>query len=95
MGWETLALIALWVATVGQVGFVVVYGAGPWWRDFVGRALFFKSASLALVLAVTLLNWYVTYPGQLAVGAVLMCVVAAAIVYQFGALLWQRLLARR
>ena len=92
MSWEDSGLLALWVATVAQVVFVVVYAsARKFWRHFVGRALFTKSAALALVLGATLFGWYVTpYPYQLQVGVILMWTVAGAIVYQLLALVRQR-----
>lgn len=93
-GWIHVAIGALWVSAVFQTAFILVYGAGPWRYDFIGQALFFKSASLAVVLDVTLLNYYVTYDWQHQVSACLMCTVALAIVYQFAALMVQRHLSR-
>lgn len=90
MNWLNVALAALWVATVGKIVFVVVYTTGPWWRHFVGRALFGESVTLAVTLAVTLVNAYVVYPYQLQVGALLMWSIALAILYQLAALIRQR-----
>lgn len=47
--WTQIPII---LAAPAQVLFVLLYsirrfGAGEWWKDFVGRALFIKSASLA------------------------------------------------
>lgn len=47
--WRTATLGA---AAVGQTLFVVFYLTLPWWRGFLGRALFFKAATLCLVLDV-------------------------------------------
>ena len=42
---------AVLVAAVGQTLFIVIYGfMRAWWHDYVGRALFFKSATLAVFL---------------------------------------------
>lgn len=53
---EVWVLLPLVLAAPPQVVFVLLYGlpwlgAGQWWRDDVGRALFFKSATFALVLS--------------------------------------------
>ena len=81
------ALICLWAAAVGQTLFVLVYGSRPWWRHFVGSALFTKSLSLALTLDVVLLNHYVDYPYERAVWLVLLFVMAVAVWSQFVALM--------
>lgn len=44
---------AVLVAAVGQTLFIVIYGFVRWWKDYVGRALFFKSATLAIFLDTT------------------------------------------
>lgn len=88
-------LAALWVATVFQVLFVALYATRPWWRHFVGRALFTKSLTLSVLLAVTLGNHYLVYRYQLQVSVVLLWLVAAAIVGQTGALVKQIRLDRR
>lgn len=95
MSWGAVAVGALWVATVGQTVFVVVYACRPWWRHFVGRALFTKSVSLAAVLWATLLPRYWDYPFRLQVMAVLTGVVAAAILAQTVALFAQQHIDRR
>lgn len=89
-----IAMLGLWVATVAQIAFVILYATGPWWRHFVGRALFSKSFVLAVTLAVTLVNNYVIYRYQLEVGAFLMWAIALAIVWQLVALIRQRLIDR-
>jgi len=48
-------LVPLLLAAPVQTAFVLLYsikpfGAGEWWKDFVGRALFIKAAALAYVL---------------------------------------------
>lgn len=50
--WTTVPIL---MAAPAQTLFVLLYGvrrfgAGEWWKDFVGRALFVKSVSLAFVL---------------------------------------------
>lgn len=45
--WRTHAITA---AAVGQTVFVLLYLLWPWYRNFLGRSLFFKSLTLMLVL---------------------------------------------
>ena len=47
MSGRTYDLINLWVATVGQVLFVLLWLTQRWWITRVGRALMAKSAVLA------------------------------------------------
>lgn len=42
-GWRSMALLTV---AVGQTLFVSMYAWWPWWKNFLGRALFFKSVSL-------------------------------------------------
>lgn len=44
--WRTLALF---VVAVGQTCFVLLYTTFPWYKSFVGRALFYKALMLALI----------------------------------------------
>jgi hypothetical protein len=94
MTWPDWGLTALWIAAVVQTCFVVTYGLSPWWRHFVGRALFSKSASLAIILWLTVVNHYLTYDYQLQVSVVATWVVTASICFQFAALVAQRRIDR-
>lgn len=85
-GWQRVALAALVIATAAQTLFVLIYGTRPWWRARVGRALFLKSAVLCLLLWLTIVNTFVTYPGEEPVAAIALIATAAAIVYQLVAL---------
>lgn len=95
MSWVRWGLAALWVATIFQTLFVVVYATRPWRRHFVGRALFVKSLALMVTLQVTLANNYLIYPWQLQVSVILLWFVAAAIAFQFAALVAQWRIDRR
>lgn len=94
-GWVDAGLVALWVAAVVQTCFVLIYGVSPWWRHFVGRALFIKSASLAIILWLTVVNHYLVYDYQLQVSVIATWVVALGICFQFAALMAQRRIDRR
>lgn len=86
MSGNTVDLILLWVAAVGQALFVVLWLTQRWWATRVGRALMAKSAALAVILAASL---WVYYRGPLPVwvGRAMFAAVTLAIVTQFLALL--------
>ena len=57
----------LLLAAIPQTLFVLQYairpfGAGQWWRDRVGRALFIKGAALAVVLDMFLIRTVIDRP---------------------------------
>lgn len=102
-------LLPLMLAALPQSAFVLLYsvpafGAGEWWRVYVGRALFFKALTLGLlldVLAVRLLYlmWQAdaltvnVEPPAAAIDlvfAVLYWGIFAAICYQLWALIRER-----
>lgn len=61
---ETAARLAILLSAPGQVIFFTWYAlAAPWWRSWLGRALFTHGLSLALVLSLVdlafLLGWAV------------------------------------
>lgn len=84
--WQRWALVALAFAAVGQASFVVIYARRPWWRHFVGRALLLKSASLLLILWLSLINSFVAYPGQEPIAAGVLWLTGLAIWYQVAAI---------
>lgn len=45
--WRTAAIVGM---AVGQTLFVVLYCTFPWWKTFLGRALFAKALSLMLLV---------------------------------------------
>lgn len=86
-GWQHLGLVAVIVATFAQTLFILIYATRPWWRVRVGRALMLKSASLCVVLWLTLVGTFLTYRDQEQVDALALCLIALAIVYQLVVLL--------
>lgn len=47
--WRTVNIT---IAALGQSLFVVLYSTFPWWRNFLGKALFFKASAFALLVDV-------------------------------------------
>lgn len=45
--WRTLTL---GLAALGQVAFATLYMTFPWWKTFLGRALFYKAVMLAVLV---------------------------------------------
>jgi len=89
-GWLTAYEWALIVAVAGQTVFLVVYGTRPWWKHYVGKALFFKSLALGLALWISLGNVvYPGYPHQIEIAVISIWLVAITIVGQCIALLLQ------
>lgn len=85
---DTYDLLVLWVATVGQTLFVVLWASQRWWSSNIGQALLAKSASLALILAATLwANYYGHLPEWVA--RFLFTIVAAAIVRQLAVMTYE------
>lgn len=93
--WLDLGLVALWVSAIAQVSFVVLYATRKFWRHFVGRALFFKSVSFAVLLVMSLVNRVWQYPHQLEVAVLLLWFIACATCLQLYALIRQMVLDRR
>lgn len=56
----------LGLAVLGQFGFILLYASFPWWRTFLGKALFFKASTLGSICVVALLSRLdlLTYPDQ-------------------------------
>lgn len=59
--WRTVALAG---AAVGQLLFTLLYLTWPWWRRFLGRALFFKATAFTVVLWVALVSRLVDLPEE-------------------------------
>lgn len=80
------------VASLGQTLFVVLYATFPWYRSFLGRALFIKGLTLTLLLDTALAGvlwdwshedvWVVTLYGFMAFG--IWAQLIAFLVHRFG-----------
>lgn len=55
---NTFDLAVLWVATIGQVLFVILWATQRWWSSNVGRALMASAAFLAILLSMSLWGYY-------------------------------------
>lgn len=87
--------IGIGLAVVMQWGFVAYYAPGPWWKDFVGRAIMAKSAIIAVVLTSTIVHAIVPpYAAEQAVRVGLMWAITITIGYQLHAIRKQRRLDR-
>ena len=68
---ETLQAFDLWIVhgmLVGQILFVAVWAALPWWKEWIGRALMLKSIALLLLIGAAVVNYWIIetwgpYPG--------------------------------
>lgn len=58
MAGSTLDLIMLWVSTVAQCLFVLLWATQPWWVTKVGRVMMAKSAVLAALFLASLWQHY-------------------------------------
>jgi hypothetical protein len=92
---QDLTLRLVEIAAPAQTLFVLLYGLrAPWYRSPTGRAIFTKALSLALILDLSVLAYYVqTLPTW--VGPVVMGITAAGVYMQLGALLHEWRLGRQ
>ena len=83
MSGRTYDLINLWVATVGQVLFVLLWLTQRWWITRVGRALMAKSAVLAALFLSSLWVYYVNplpvWAGRLELTAITLAIGAQTV----------------
>lgn len=82
--------ISFVVGAVAQTAFVILYGMAPWWRDFVGRALFIKSLTLAVLIDTAVVDSFLPKGIGLTYFVVLYWLVVMGICWQFVALVRQR-----
>lgn len=59
--WRT---VAIGLTAIGQTVFVALYVTFPWWRSFLGRALFFKALVFDILLLVGVLGQLADFPGE-------------------------------
>lgn len=86
--WRTVNIV---VAAVGQTAFVVLYVTFPWWRTFLGKALFFKASAFALLVDVAVVGRIWDWPHEEATFVALYGLLGVGIWAQFVAFLRVRL----
>lgn len=59
--WRTVTIIT---AAIGQTLFVALYLTWPWWKEFLGRALFTKAVSLGALLDVAVIGRLTDWPKE-------------------------------
>lgn len=82
---SVMLFLTVWAA-LAQTLFIVIYATRPWWRAFVGRALFTKSLALALLLDLAVARHYFDDPWLDLLFDVLFAGVVAGITFQLAAL---------
>lgn len=78
--------LTIWGATA-QTLFILIYAFRPWWRAFVGQALFTKSLALAVLLDIAVVNKALDYRHEDLVFDVLYAGVVGGITFQLVALI--------
>lgn len=89
--WRTVTIIS---AAIGQTCFTVLYVLFPWWKSFLGRALFFKASSFMILLDVAVLGRALDWSAEDLTFVGLYALVAAGVWAQFFAFLRIRLRGR-
>lgn len=82
--WRTFMLGAV---AVGQTTFAALYATFPWWKTFLGRALFYKAITLALLSDVFILSRLFDFGDLDVLFVVLYGLLALGVWFQFFAFL--------
>lgn len=86
--WRTAGIIA---AAVGQTVFALLYLTYPWWKTFLGRALFFKAGALCILMDVAVFGRIYDWPAEDLTFVFLYWVLTIGVWFQFAAFLRVRL----
>lgn len=95
MNIDTWRTIALGIVAVGQTLFVALYLTYPWWKSFLGRALFFKAVSLCILVDSYMLTRVFDFENYDVVFVWLYLLLGAGVWFQFAAFLRVRLQHRQ
>lgn len=90
--WRTITIVT---AAIGQTMFVLLYMTFPWWKAFLGRALFFKACAFGILLDVAVVGRLVDWSNEDGTFVVLYGVLAVGIWAQFFAFLRTKRKGRR
>lgn len=82
--WRTAGII---FTAVGQTAFVILYLLWPWWKNFLGRALFFKAVAFALLVDVAVVGRVVDWKYEEQTFVFLYWVLGIGVWFQFFAFL--------
>ena len=78
--WRTVTLS---VAALFQTLFVLFYATMPWWKTYLGRALFYKALMLGVIVDFVLASRIWDFGGEDAVFVILYGALASGITWQF------------
>lgn len=92
---DTWRTITLGIVALGQTAFVLLYATFPWWRSFLGRALFFKAFTLAVLVDAFMVTRIVSWGHYDVLFVVLYGFFAIGVWFQFSAFLRVRLQHRQ
>lgn len=58
--------LPIFLAAPAQIAFMLIYslpafGAGEWWKSFIGRALFIKSGTITFLILVSVSSYIIHY----------------------------------
>lgn len=95
MSIEAWRTTALGIVALGQTMFVTLYVTFPWYRSFLGRALFYKALALATILDLFMLNRVWEIPHKDVVFIILYFVLATGVWFQFAVFLHVMLTNKR
>lgn len=90
--WRTTAIIS---AAIGQTLFILLYVTFPWWRTFLGRALFYKALSFGVLLDVAVMGRMFDWKYEDATFVCLYFLLSTGIWVQFGAFIRVKATGRR
>lgn len=90
MSVDQWANVMLVLCALGQTLFVLLYLTFPWWRSFLGRALFYGTATFALLIDTAVLSKMVDWPHKDLTRLGIFTLLAFGIWWQFFAFLRTR-----
>lgn len=82
--WRTAGIIS---TAIGQTAFALLYMTFPWWKSFLGRALFFKAAAFMLLVDIAVVGRIYDWSFEEVTFIVLYWILAIGVWFQFFAFL--------
>jgi Na+/phosphate symporter len=84
---DTLRTITLLIVAIGQTAFALLYSVFPWRKSFLGRALFFKAFTFAVLVDVFLLTRLIDIANSDIIFVILYTMLGVGVWFQFFAFL--------